>query len=77
MSTDDCVSDACFDVVDRITVTYAASDALAPVIAKNAAAIAAAVLATAITEGDAPADAYAKDWSINGEKAALSVRRNG
>ena len=64
-------------MVDRITVTYAASDALAPVIAKNAAAIAAAVLATAITEGDAPADAYAKDWSINGEKAALSVRRNG
>ena len=69
--------EAGFDVVDRITVTYRASDALAPVIAKNAAAIASAVLATDIREGDAPADAYQKDWSINGEKAELSVRKNG
>ena len=69
--------EAGFDVVDRITVAYRASDALAPVIAKNAAAIASAVLATEIAEGDAPADAYAKDWNINGEKATLGVRRNG
>jgi hypothetical protein len=47
------------------------------VIAKNADAIASAVLATAITEGDAPADAYAKDWNINGEAATLAVRKNG
>ena len=69
--------EAGFDVVDRITVAYRASDALAPVIAKNADAIASAVLATAIDEGDAPADAYQRDWSINGEKATLSVRKNG
>jgi hypothetical protein len=35
------------------------------------------VLATAIAEGDAPEGAYAKDWSINGEKATLAVRKNG
>ena len=69
--------EAGFDVVDRITVAYTASEVLAPVIAKNADAIASAVLATAIAEGDAPADAYTKDWKINGEKAALSVRKNG
>ena len=69
--------EAGFDVVDRITVTYRASDALAPVIAKNADTIAAAVLATAITEADAPEGASAKEWNINGEKATLSVKRNG
>ena len=68
--------EAGFDVVDRITVTYSASETLAPVIARNAETIASAVLATAITEGDAPEGAYAKDWKINGEKAALSVRKN-
>ncbi len=68
--------EAGFDVVDRITVTYRASDALAPVIAKNADAIAQAVLATAIAEADADADAYAKEWNINGEKAALGVKKN-
>ena len=45
-------------------------------IAGNADAIASAVLATEIAEADAPADAYAKEWNINGEKAALSVRKN-
>ncbi|MBR2700149.1 MAG: class I tRNA ligase family protein, partial [Clostridia bacterium] len=69
--------EAGFDVVDRITVTYKASEALAPVIAKNADAIAAAVLATAITEGDAPEGAYQKDWKFNGEAATLGVRKNG
>ena len=68
--------EAGFDVVDRISVTYRASDTLAPVIAKNADAIAAATLATAIQEADAPEGAYAKDWNINGEKAALSVKKN-
>ena len=69
--------EAGFDVVDRITVTYVASEALAPVIAKNAETIASAVLATAISEGDAPEGAYAKDWKINGEAATLGVRKNG
>ena len=64
-------------MVDRITVSYKASDALAPVIAKNADTIASAVLATAIREGDAPEGAYQKDWNINGEKATLAVRKNG
>ena len=68
--------EAGFDVVDRITVTYSASDALAPVIARNAETISAAVLATALTSGDAPEGAYAKDWKINGEPASLSVKKN-
>ena len=69
--------EAGFDVVDRIGVTYRASDVLTPVLEKNAAAISDAVLATAITEGDAPEGGYAKDWKINGEAATLGVRKNG
>ncbi len=69
--------EAGFDVVDRISVTYATTDTLAPVIAKSADAIADAVLATSITAAPAPASAYAKSWNINGEKAELSVEKNG
>ena len=68
--------EAGFDVVDRITVTYRTTDTLKKAIADNADAIASAVLATAITEADAPDGAYAKEWNVNGEKAALSVKKN-
>ncbi|MBR6766344.1 MAG: isoleucine--tRNA ligase, partial [Clostridia bacterium] len=68
--------EADFDVVDRISVTYAASDILAPVIAKNAQAIMDAVLATAMNAGAASEGAYTKEWNINGEKAVLSVQKN-
>ena len=68
--------EAGFDVVDRITVTYKTTDTLKAAIDGNRDAIASAVLATAIAEGDAPDGAYAKEWNINGEKAALSVRKN-
>lgn len=68
--------EAGFDVVDRITVAYIASETLTPVIAKNSAAIMDAVLATAITNGEAAEGAYAKEWNINGEKATLSVKKN-
>ena len=42
----------------------------------NAATIMDAVLATEMTAGDAPEGAYAKEWSINGEKATLAVKKN-
>ena len=69
--------EAGFDVVDRIAVTYEATDTLAPVIERNADAIAQAVLATAVTQGPAPEGAYQKAWNINGEKASFSVKKNG
>ena len=68
--------EAGFDVVDRISVSYKASDALSPVLARNAETISAATLATAFGEGDAPEGSYAKEWNINGEKATLAVKRN-
>ena len=68
--------EAGFDVVDRIGVTYRASDVLTPVLEKNAAAISDAVLATSFMQADAAEGAYVKDWSINGEKATLAVKKN-
>jgi isoleucyl-tRNA synthetase len=68
--------EAGFDVVDRISVSYRASEALTPVLAKNTEAISAATLATAFGEGDAPEGSYAKEWNINGEKATLAVKKN-
>ena len=68
--------EAGFDVVDRITVTWQATDTLAPVVVKNVETIASAVLATAITEGAPAEGAYAKEWNINGEKATLGVKKN-
>ena len=68
--------EAGFDVVDRISVTYEASEVLAPVIARNVGAISSAVLATSVTAGPASEGAYAKNWNINGENALLSVKKN-
>ena len=68
--------EAGFDVVDRIAVTYQTTDVLAAVIAKNEPAISSAVLAVSIADAPASEGAYAKEWNINGEKAALSVKRS-
>ncbi|MEE1200556.1 MAG: class I tRNA ligase family protein, partial [Christensenellales bacterium] len=68
--------EAGFDVVDRISVRYQTTDVLCNVLAHNADAIAEAVLATAIAQGEAPADAYSKEWNINGETALLSISKN-
>ena len=67
--------EAGFDVVDRIQVSYQTTDVLAPVIEAHKDEIAAAVLATEISCAPAPEGAYAKEWNINGEKAALGVKR--
>ena len=67
--------EAGFDVVDRIEVSYRTTGALAAVIARNAQAISDAVLAVSLSEGGALEGGYEKEWNINGEKAALSVRK--
>ena len=67
--------EAGFDVVDRIDVTYRTTEALRKVFENNGEAISSAVLALSVTDADAPEGAYAKEWSINGEKAVLSVKK--
>ncbi len=68
--------EAGFEVTDRILVTVQTADEkLAAVVAENAEAIKAGVLALEVAPGGAPEGAYAKAWSINGVDATLSVRR--
>ena len=68
--------EAGFEVTDRILVTVKTADEkLAAIVADNAEAIKAGVLALEVVPGDAPQGAYAKDWSINGVDASLSVRK--
>ncbi|MGN0997788.1 MAG: DUF5915 domain-containing protein, partial [Candidatus Ventricola sp.] len=68
--------EAGFEVTDRILVTVKTADEkLAAIVADNAEAIKAGVLALEVAPGDAPEGAYAKEWSINGVDAMLSVRR--
>ena len=66
-----------FEVTDRISVTVETGEKLAAIVARGAETIKAAVLATELTLGKAPEGVEAKEWNINGEKAVLSVRKNG
>jgi len=57
-------------------VTVATADEkLAAIVEQNAETIKRGVLALEVTAGSAPEGAYAKDWSINGVEASLSVRK--
>jgi len=65
--------DAGFEVVDRIKVTYTASDKLAAVIEAGAEDIKKAVLAVELVPG--AEGELVREWNINGEKATLGVAR--
>ena len=67
--------DADFDVTDRIHVTFQAGEKLTAAIESGREMIEKGVLALSLSASEAPADAVAKEWDINGEAAVLSVRR--
>ncbi|MBQ2948106.1 MAG: isoleucine--tRNA ligase [Clostridia bacterium] len=68
--------EAGFEVTDRILVTVKTEDEkLAAIVCANAEAIKAGVLALEVALADAAEGAYAKEWSINGVNALLSVRK--
>ena len=67
--------DADFDVTDRIHVTYQAGEKLSAAIEGGRGMIEKGVLALSLTASEAPSDAIAKEWDINGETAVLSVKR--
>ena len=65
--------DAGFEVVDRIKVTYTASEKLTAVIEAGKDEIMKAVLAVELVPG--AEGELVRDWNINGEKATLGVSR--
>lgn len=64
--------DAGFEVMDRIIIGVADNQKIADIMNKNEESIATDVLANEITN---ITDGFVKDWSINGEKVTLSVKK--
>lgn len=65
--------EACFEVLDRITVSHSGSKKIAEVIQRNQEQIKADVLANQIE--DTLTEGYTKEWNINGEKVTLCVKK--
>ena len=66
--------EADFEVLDRITIFYSGSDKIADIFAKHSELIMADTLAlSAVNAVDE--SAYTKEWSINGEKTVLGVKK--
>ncbi|MCL2048756.1 MAG: isoleucine--tRNA ligase [Defluviitaleaceae bacterium] len=68
--------EAGFEVTDHIAAGYNSCETpvLPDVITRNEGYIAAEILAGQIVHGDAPAGAFVKEWSVNGERAVLWVK---
>lgn len=67
--------EAGFEVLDRITIYYSGSEKIAEIFSKMKDSITGDTLAADAVNGT-DAAAYSKEWSINGEKATLGVRKN-
>ncbi|MGI6778053.1 MAG: isoleucine--tRNA ligase [Acetivibrionales bacterium] len=65
--------EAGFEVQDYINLYYSENSMIGEIISKNSELIADEVLAEKIAEGTS--DGYSKEWSINGEKVRMTVKR--
>ena len=67
--------EAGFDVTDRIVVYNAATEKLTAILDANLQEIKAATLCVEYKNGNAPENAYVKQWDINGETAVMGVAK--
>ena len=68
--------EAGFEVTDHIEIFEAGSEEIRKVLLANEAEIKAETLSEALTvDAEIPADAYSKEWDINGKNVTLAVRR--
>jgi isoleucyl-tRNA synthetase len=68
--------EAGFEVTDHIEIFEAGSEKIRKVLTANEAEIKAETLSEALTvDAEIPADAYSKEWDINGKNVTLAVRR--
>jgi isoleucyl-tRNA synthetase len=68
--------DAGFDIADRITTFYRASEEMQGVISAWSSYIQAETLTTNLLAGQPPQEAYVEEHNIDGEALLLGVRRN-
>jgi len=67
--------EAGFDVTDRINAGFSDNTVLTSVIERNHTPIATELLADSLTLCPPPANAFAKEWNVNGEKIELWVEK--
>ncbi len=67
--------EAGFEVQDHIDVYESKNDQIRAILEKHEDQMKKEVLAESVVYGDAPADAYEKEWTVNGERVTLAVRR--
>ncbi len=67
--------DSDFNVMDHISVTVEGSDKLRAVLEKDSSEFEKAVLCDSLSFEGAPADGIAKEWTINGEKVVITIKR--
>ena len=69
--------EAGFEVQDHIDVYESGNDRIRQILEKYEDQLKKEVLAETVTYGDAPAQAYEKEWTVNGERVTLAVRKRG
>ncbi len=67
--------DSGFDVMDHVSVTIEGSDKIRSILEKSPDEFTRAVLCDSLNFENAPADGVSKDWSINGEKVVITVKK--
>ena len=67
--------DSDFDVMDHVSVTIEGSDKIRSILEKSPDEFTRAVLCDSLNFENAPADGVSKDWSINGEKVVITVKK--
>ena len=66
--------EAGFEVMDKITVYEMGNDKITTICKANTDVIIGDVMATELVSGSV--DGYTKEWTINGEKVTLGVKKN-
>ena len=67
--------DGGFEVMDHIHISYSGNDRIAEIFEKNKDTIAKETLAVSVSDGSLDG-AYEKEWSINGEKVTLAIKKD-
>ena len=69
--------EAGFEVQDHIDVCESKNEKIRSILEKFEDQLKKEVLADTVAYGDAPEDAFVKEWTVNGERVTLAVRKRG
>ena len=67
--------EAGFEVQDHIDVSESGNDRIRQILEKHEGQLKKEVLAESVLYGEAPAGSYEKEWTVNGERVTLAVKK--